>query len=79
MYNDGPTSRSVNRMRRNAGNCSRDANMRKMTRGVVSNADWYAERMSLSRREVLEEGIHIPWNRTKSLNVSVMRRTSAAR
>ncbi len=42
MYKGGIMSNSVSTMRRNKGNRRRDAKMRRMARGVVSRADWYA-------------------------------------
>lgn len=42
MYREGIMSNSVSTMRRNEGNRRRDAKMRRMARGVVSRADWYA-------------------------------------
>lgn len=42
MYREGMMSNSVSTMRRNEGNRRRDAKMRRMARGVVSRADWYA-------------------------------------
>lgn len=57
-------SNSVSTMRRNEGNRSRDAKMRKMARGVVSRADWYAIGKVLSVRSATVAAVkgkeHIP-------------------
>lgn len=47
MYKEGITIISVITVRRKGGNCKREANMRKTTRGVVNSADWYAATLSM--------------------------------
>ncbi len=66
----------VSMVRKIEDSCRRDASILKSRRGVVSNADWYATCNQVQRHST-HGRTGAPWNRMKSLRVSMTRRPNA--
>jgi hypothetical protein len=67
---------SASMARKTEDSCRRDASIHKSIRGVVSSADWYATCNQIERHST-QDRTGAPWNRIKSLWVSMTRRPNA--
>jgi hypothetical protein len=68
--------RRVRKVRKMEESWRSDANILKSIRGVVSNADWYATSNQVKWHST-HDRTGVPWNRMKSLWVSMTRRPNA--